>query len=376
MNDAFRFPIPSTESRDGERRLRILHVLNHTERLNGHVHAAIDLACAQTELGHQVAIASAGGSFDDLLAANSVETIHINQRRRPLTIAAAIIALDKLMRERRFDIVHAHMMTSAILCWFAGKATGTPLVTTVHNEFERSALVMGRGQRVIAVSGAVSRSMADRGVPKSRLRTVLNGTIGSRRNPRKPAPPAPLGEASILFVGGLHPRKGLPDLLEAFQWVIAEVPKASLHIVGEGPFRAVYEAAAAALPCAHAITFHGGLSDPRPWFRGADIFVLPSHAEPAGLVLSEACEGGCAIVATNVGGISEMLDGGRAGMLVPPKSPAKLAKALIGLLSDPAELEKAKRRASANVARMTIDRVARETLAVYSECFTNEASAR
>src|SRR6266568_3819572 len=117
--------------------MRILHVLNHTGRLNGNVHAAIDVACAQSRLGHQVAVANSGGSFDAVLAANSVETIIIDLRRRPLVSLAAVMALRKL--QRRFDIVHAHMMMSALLCWSASQMTGVPLVTTVHNEFQRSA---------------------------------------------------------------------------------------------------------------------------------------------------------------------------------------------------------------------------------------------
>ncbi|MPR11735.1 glycosyltransferase family 4 protein [Microvirga tunisiensis] len=346
--------------------MRIAHVLNHTERLNGHVHAAVDLACAQAALGHEVSVVSRGGSFDALLKANGVETIQIDQRRRPLVALTAAVELTKLMR--RFDIAHAHMMTSALLCYPACKIAGVPLVTTVHNAFERSSIAMAVGTRVIAVSAAVARLMKERGVPASRLRVVLNGTIGSRRHADLSEPPIALGSPSILSVGGLHPRKGIPDLLKAFEIVNATIHGARLHIVGEGPYGAQYRSIAAAMPCASSITFHGPQEDPRPWFKGADVFVFPSHAEPAGLVLSEACEAGCAIVASNVDGIPEMLDDGRAGILVPPKNPALLAKALIELLTTPNALAEGKKHALANRYRMSLDRVVRETLDVYNEC--------
>lgn len=346
--------------------MRILHVLNHTGRLNGNVHAAIDVACAQSRLGHQVAVASAGGSFDDVLAANSVETIIIELRRRPLELLSALMALNKLIR--RFDVVHAHMMTSALLCWPVSKVMGIPLVTTVHNEFQRSATLMGVGQRVIAVSGAVARSMEARGIAKSRLRTVLNGTVGTPRHPTEAGPPMALGKDSILFVGGQHPRKGVPILLEAFQSVKETIPTATLHIVGEGPFEVVYKVMAALMSSADAIKFYGPQDDPRPWFLGADVFVMPSLSEPAGLVISEACEAGCAIIASNVGGIPEMLDDGRAGKLVPPNDPDRLAAEIIALLSAPSALAESRRLAQANASRMSLERVARQTLAIYDEC--------
>lgn len=354
--------------------MRILHVLNHTGRLNGHVNAAVDLACTQVQLGHQVTVASAGGSMEALLVANSVEIVHVNQRRHPLTAAAAVVKLTRLIRRNHFDVVHAHMMTSAVLCWPACRLTRVPLVTTVHNEFEPSAVAMRVGQRVIGVSGAVASSMIRRGISPARVRTVLNGTIGTPRYAGSPGPPEALGPASILFVGGLHPRKGFLDLLEAFHVVVATVPGATLHVVGEGPCESEYKAAAASGPSAGAITFHGGIDDPRPWYLGADVFVLPSRAEPAGLVLSEACEAGCAIVASNVGGIPEMLDGGRAGILVPPGSPARLAAAVTKLLTDPNCLQQGKRRARANVPRMSLARVAQETMDVYRECMSRQGS--
>ena len=347
---------------------RILHVLNHTHRLNGHVHAAVDLACAQAALGHEVAVCSAGGSFDALLAAHGVETIVLDQGRRPVTALKAVAALAGLVRRRRFDVVHAHMMTSALLAWPASRLAGIPLVTTVHNEFQRSSILMGIGTRVIAVSGSVARSMGRRGVPASRLRVVLNGTIGAARFAGVDVTPRRLASPSILFVGGLHPRKGLSDLVAAFAIVHRRNPAARLTIVGEGPNRADYEAAAAASGAGAAIAFTGAQEDPRAYLLGADIFVLPSHADPAPLVLSEAREAGCAIVATAVDGIPELLEGGAAGILVPPRDPARLAEAILSLVDDPAALAARRRDSQHNIDHLRIERVAQDTLAVYAEC--------
>jgi hypothetical protein len=129
--------------------MRILHLLNHTNRLNGHVHAAVDLACAQVKLGHNVAVASGGGDFDALLAANNVETMLVSHERRTGVLLKLLASLNRLVRTWRPDVVHAHMMTSALLAWPVCNLARIPLVTTVHNEFQKSAVLMGLGTRVI-----------------------------------------------------------------------------------------------------------------------------------------------------------------------------------------------------------------------------------
>ncbi|MDQ0134331.1 glycosyltransferase involved in cell wall biosynthesis [Neorhizobium galegae] len=345
--------------------MRILHILNHTRRLNGNVHAAVDLACAQVKLGHNVCMASSGGDFDKLLARNTVEVTFLDQERKPLALLKSLWTLRRLIRDWKPDIVHAHMMTSAVLSAPICRLSSTPLITTVHNAFEKSAVLMGLGTRVIAVSEAVGKSMQQRGISASKLHVVLNGTIGSARFEGRDRTPASLRGRSILFVGGLHPRKGLPDLLEAFRVAHEKYPESHLYIAGGGPFEAAYLQLATETGCANAITFVGAIDEPFPYMLAADIFVLPSHADPAPLVLSEAREAACAVIGTNVDGIPQLLDFGEAGILVPPRDPQTLAAVLCELLADPGKLDMWKARSQLHINNLTIERVARETLSIY-----------
>ncbi len=345
--------------------MRILHLLNHTEQSNGHVHAAVDLACEQSRLGHAVAVASGGGDFDKLLAHHGVETFAIDHRRQMIPLLKSSWALRRLVRTWRADIVHAHMMTSAVLAWPTCRLAGVPLITTVHNAFEKSAVLMGLGTRVIAVSAAVGASMRQRGIPAARLRIILNGTIGAARFAQRDLATVALASPSILFVGGLHPRKGLTDLFTAFDLVHRRHPAARLHIVGDGPFADSYRANVAELPCREAVRFEGSQRDPFSWMRGADIFVLPSHADPAPLVLSEAREAGCAVVATEVDGIPELLEAGKAGILVPARDPEALAAALSGLVADTRAIKHWREQSQNRIDHLKITRVVRETLDVY-----------
>lgn len=347
--------------------MRILHLLNHTRRMNGHVHAAVDLACAQQKLGHTVAVGSAGGDFDDLLSRHGVETFTVQHERKLSPLIAGVRALNRIVREWECDVVHAHMMTSAVIGWPICSTSRASLVTTVHNEFEKSSILMGLGKRVIAVSDAVGQSMINRGVSKSRLRVVLNGTIGAARFEGRDTSPMSLARPAIAFVGGLHPRKGLDDLFKAFEIVHKQHPNAHLYIAGDGPFLEAYKSTVASLECANSVEFLGSMDNPYRLLRGADIFVLSSHADPAPLVLSEAREAGCAIIATDVDGAPQLLERGAAGLLVPPHSPDAIAEAIRGLLSDPDKLAELRANSQINIQHMNIDRVARETIAVYEE---------
>ncbi|KRB49290.1 glycosyl transferase [Rhizobium sp. Root708] len=356
--------------------MRIVHILNHTRHLNGHVHAMVDLACAEAAMGHEICVASGGGDFDELLRERGIRTATVDHERSVSTLLRSAVALRRLLREFRPAIVHAHMMTSAVLAFPICQLLGIPLITTVHNEFEKSATLMGLGTRVIAVSEAVNASMQRRGISSSRIDTVLNGTIGSARLEGRIEVPARLQSPSILFVGGLHPRKGLPDLLHAFDRISQRWADARLYVVGDGPLREEYKTMAASLSSASCITFIGPSMDPYQYMLAADVFVLPSHADPAPLVLSEAREAGCAIIGTNVDGIPQLLEEGAAGILVPPNNPASLAAALDELLAFPENMRHWKAKSQYRIENLRIDRVAHETLDVYRSAMAMKQRTR
>ena len=356
--------------------MRILHILNHTRRLNGHVHAAVDLACAQVKLGHDVCIASGGGDFDELLHRHGVETVFVDHQRTVRRLSVSAVALHRHVKIWKADIVHAHMMTSAVLAWPICKIGSIPMVTTVHNAFEKSAILMGLGTRVIAVSGAVGTSMHQRGIAESKLRIVLNGTIGSSRFDRRDLRPVKIAGPSILFFAGLHPRKGLADLFEAFRLIHGDFPQARLYVVGDGPCAEDYRQSVAQMACASAVSFLGSRNDPYPFMAAADIFVLPSKADPAPLVLSEAREARCAVVGTDVDGIPELLEWGLAGILVPPSDPQALAAACCELLAEPMRLETWKNNSQYHIDHLTIERVAGQTMDVYASALAALRSSK
>jgi glycosyltransferase involved in cell wall biosynthesis len=116
--------------------------------------------------------------------------------------------------------------------------------------------------------------------------------------------------------------------------VLREVPEAYLLVVGEGSRRDALEAQARELRIAHRVVFTGRRDDVPAVTAALDVAVLPSYREAQGMVILEAMALSRPVVASNVGGIPEMIEDGVTGLLVPPHDPDALAAAIVRLLKD------------------------------------------
>lgn len=349
--------------------MRILHILNDlTDRGNGIVNTAVDLAVEQALKGHSVVVVSAGGAYASLLDRAGVSLIVLNQTRKPLQLLRAAAQFGEALRIHRPDVVHAHMRTGLLLAWFWRRFRSYALVGHVHNIHDRSSNLMGLADCVIAVSQSVARTMERRGIDKTKLRVVLNRTLGSRRQPQlDEIGPAVLMHPAIVTVAGMTSRKGIDELLVAFETVGRAFPSAHLYLVGDGPERGDFEKRAGKSSFSGRIHFEGFQAVPQAYMRSADVFVLASRRESFGLVLIEARQVGCAIIATDVDGIPEALDGGRAGLLVEPQSPESLASAICRVLSSEGERENLRLGALQGIDNYRVSVMASEVERVYRE---------
>ncbi|WP_419830004.1 glycosyltransferase family 4 protein [Methylobacterium sp.] len=179
---------------------------------------------------------------------------------------------------------------------------------------------------------------------------------------------------SIMYIGGLHPRKGLPDLLAAYELIYKKNVTPKLYIVGEGPYSKSYRDLAASLKSSENIIFLGRTESPLSVLAFADVFVLPSHADPAPLVISEAREARCAVIATRIDGIPELLEEGEAGILVQAGNVTEIAQAIAMLTNNKKNMEQWKLRSQINIDRLSVERVALQTIMVYNEVIGKGAS--
>jgi glycosyltransferase involved in cell wall biosynthesis len=197
--------------------------------------------------------------------------------------------------------------------------------------------------RVIAVSEHTAEHMRrDEGAPADRLRVIYNGIDFDRIKVSAPEAPAalrqeyaPNGEFLLLQVGRLHPEKGYEHLFRAMQIARSRTPRPlRLLVAGWGPLMPHYQEMLNQLGVDDIVTLLGFRKDVPDLMAAADALVLASVAEAFGYVLAEALYMGTPVLATQVGGIPEVVDHEVSGLLVPPASPEELADGIVRLAQD------------------------------------------
>ena len=249
------------------------------------------------------------------------------------------------------------------------------IIGTVHSSRVRSdedrelvCALTPHMDRLIAVSQAIVRKLENEGRTGAPVELIYNGVDLSRYDHQEACCTLPeeygfeTGTPLVGVVARLEPEKGHPTLLDAWPSVIARVPAARLLIVGEGSRREALEAQAEALgllgqPCEgdtcvgtrqarpHATVVFTGRRDDVPAVTAAlDVAVLPSYREALGLAVLEAMALSRPVVATNVGGIPEMVEHERTGLLVAPHDADGLADAIVRMLTRPSARRHARPR--------------------------------
>jgi glycosyltransferase involved in cell wall biosynthesis len=204
---------------------------------------------------------------------------------------------------------------------------------------QASRLALNRATGVFAVSEDLRKAIETDYSPGVRQLEVVEMGVGEGFQPsdRGEAREA-LGLSAgldVLFVGDLIESKGVGDLLEALELLGDQRPDFRLHFAGSGPLEQEIGGTA-------GCELLGSLSQEElaRWYSAADLLVLPSHSEGSPLVVMEALSCGTPVLATNVGGVPQLIEAGRNGELVSPRQPEALAEKLLGLLESPGALEK------------------------------------
>jgi len=263
--------------------------------------------------------------------------------------------LRKLVKRLNPDIIQTHFSKSHFLVWLSGVGRDRPWIA-FHHGHTRSAfrLRIYHGldrwslrfpDQITAVSQAFAGQLAVQGIRQEKI-AVLHNSVELPSAPsgtdsaRLQATRSRLGilptDRVILAVGRLSKEKAHADLVAALACLLRLKPelRVQLLILGEGPERANIEEAARAAGLQDVMKMPGHVNDVSEYYEMADLMVISSVSEGSPNVLLEAMAAGVPVVATSVGGIPEIARDQEEALLVPPRDPEAMARAIAVLLSD------------------------------------------
>ena len=265
----------------------------------------------------------------------------------------------ELSRSVKFDIIHVHDWLTAEAGVSSKHFLNKSLVSTVHStEVGRSQglhnpdsfLIDGiewwmtyEAKRVIVCSNSVKWELESHfNLPHDKVTVIPNGVeisnfnLNINREKVKRRYGIKPNERIVLFIGRLVPQKGVDTLIKAVPLIIQRHRDAKILIAGDGWSRTYLEELAKSMGLGDHVRFLGFISD---WeladlMVAADVLVVPSVYEPFGIVALEGMAAGTPVVATNIGGLSEIIEHDKTGVLVYPRNPESIAWGVNRVLSD------------------------------------------
>ena len=274
------------------------------------------------------------------------------------------------LRANKPDLVHSHLWAANVIGRIAGRFTGVPVISSVHNpDHEPQAWADGANvslikrhavkamdrwsanlgsTRMVAVSDYVRKSAGrDLHFPLDSIDLVYNpfdvdllkAPVGKDRAELLGELGLPVDSQILLNVARVSPQKGLLYAVRALPEILRQYPAAHLLSVGattDPRWTAELKREAESLSVADHFHMLGARTNVVDFLRACDIFVFPSLYEGLGIALIEAMAAGCVCVATNTGPIPEVVQDGKDGVLVPPADAPALARAVCDLLGNPA----------------------------------------
>jgi glycosyltransferase involved in cell wall biosynthesis len=333
----------------GRRRVRVVQVMATGTNGGAQEHVFNLVRRLDRDFYDVTVVSLSPGSAVRKLQRHGIDTVVIDEPDD--AIATGILAA--YLADTRADVIHNHMYRAEIVGTKAAIALGEAghrrpwVVSTVHSSRVRSSEDQEELRRLtssidhlVVVSNAIDEKVVEEGRTTAPRSLIYNGVDLERYDHQEPCCTLrdeygmEAGAPIVGVVGRLELEKGHPTLLEAWPLVLAEQPGAYLMIVGEGSRLDALHAIAREQGIERHVIFTGRRDDIPAITAAFDVAVLPSYREAQGLTILEAMALSRPVVASNVGGIPEMVEDGVTGLLVPPHDPQALAAAIVRLLAD------------------------------------------
>jgi glycosyltransferase involved in cell wall biosynthesis len=252
----------------------------------------------------------------------------------------AVFSVRRLIRNKKYDIVHCHTRRAQALSLWVGRADPSVkwIVTrrmdyTVKRDWYHRHLYKRRIDGIVAISQKIADLLAEGGVRKEKIRVIHSGIDAAPFQKAK----AVESKSALPVVGTvavIEERKGHRFLLEAAALLKQEGCRLKYLFAGEGSQKERLRKTAIRLGLEEEVMFLGFVPDIPSFLSKVGIFVLPSLYEGLGVAILEAMAAGKPVVATGVGGIPEVVEDQVTGLLVPPEDSRALARAISRLISE------------------------------------------
>ncbi len=362
------FPVPA-----------VLHI-DEQRGWRGGEQQMVHLACGLQERGIRTALALRPGTPAVQKARREGLRVFEVPMRGEFDLSAAL-RIARTARANGFNILHSHTAHAQALAQLAAHAWRAGARVVAHRRIEfpvgKAAFGVGRLKYMvgvdayIAISNRVKETLLEAGVPEWRVFPVHSATDFERfARVRDPLPRSDLGIPEDAFVVGnvaaLVGHKDHRNLLEACRIVCDRIPHTWVVIVGSGPLRPAIEDKAESLHMSDRVVMTGFRWDVPQLLKMFDVFALSSSEEGMCSTLTDVAAAGCPMVATDAGGVREVVVPDETGVLVPIRSPRLLAEGIIRLAQNHDEARRLAQAAARRVrAYFSTDVLAERTLAVY-----------
>jgi glycosyltransferase involved in cell wall biosynthesis len=363
---------PAGGGRSGSR-LRVLQMVGFLSDAGGAERFLVGLAThLPADRFETWVCAPRGGQPRAIRALEDAGVRFVDLGRRHNLDVHRLAKLAAMLRRQRFDVLHSHMFGSNLWGTLLGRACGVPVVIA-HEQtwsYEGNRLrvwldghVIGRlATRFIAVSSADARRMVTiERVPPAKVLVIPNAYVpspassnGSLRAELGLSPSTPLVGSAVV----MRPQKALEVLLDAHAQVLQRIPEAHLVLAGDGPCRLALERYTRELGLGARTHFLGQRSGIDSIIASVDVAAMSSDFEGTPLFAFECMANGTPLVATAVGGLVDVIENGRTGLLVAPRHPRELANGIISLLADPELRARIASAAAEDVKQYTIQKIA------------------
>ncbi|MBI3315962.1 MAG: lipopolysaccharide heptosyltransferase II [Candidatus Omnitrophica bacterium] len=360
--------------------MNILQVLPELKS-GGVERGTVDLAKYLMKHGHKAVVVSAGGPLvGDLASAGVTHYALPVHRRSPFAMMYSVRMLIKIVRKENIEVIHARSRVPAWVAYFVSRTTQVPFVTTCHGFYGDHwfSRVMGWGKIVVVASHIIGRRMRDSfGVPYNKIRLIHRGVDLEEFRFRSLAEKGPSQEILIGLIGRITPIKGHPLFLKAMARVTRVLPNVRIQIIGDAPkpqYKEELLSLTRRLGLQHCVEFLGTRYDIPQLLSKMSVLVVPAVGEEAfGRVAIEAGACGVPVVATRMGGLTDILEPEKDGLLVPPDDPRLLADAILRILKDPALGERLAAELRKKVEReFGLDLMFQKTLEAYREALSRK----